>query len=111
MEAYRIYGKKFDKALKLVEENCVKLHYFHPSGREIWIVVGSEGDYIVDDSIPYCSCRDFYFKVLNGKSELCYHLLALKLAKIMKKYDEIKFQDEEYAQFIKLLLYDLVKVK
>ncbi|MCS7116998.1 MAG: SWIM zinc finger family protein [Nitrososphaerota archaeon] len=111
LEAYRAYGKKFDRALKLVENNCVKFHKFHPSGREVWTVIGSEGDQIVDPSIPYCSCRDFYFKALSSKSELCYHLLALQMAKVMEKYDEVKFYDEEYATFIKLLLHDLTKVR
>jgi predicted nucleic acid-binding Zn finger protein len=62
---YDHYGKKLEKALKLLDDKSVKLHRFSPSKREIWTVVGKEGDQLVDDSQPYCSCEYFYYQVLS----------------------------------------------
>lgn len=103
------YGEKFERALKLVERRHVKLHIFQPSGRELWTVVGMDGDRWVDGSQPYCSCRHFYYKVLRGKDETCYHLLALRMAKMLKIYDIIELNDVEYPIFLKYLLKDSVQ--
>ncbi|MEM3517938.1 MAG: SWIM zinc finger family protein [Nitrososphaerales archaeon] len=107
---YSHYGKKLEKAIKLLENKCIKLHKFSPSGREIWTVVGKEGDQLVDGSQPYCSCKYFYYKVLSGKDDICYHLLGLIIAKQISAYDIIEFQDHEYASFLKNLLRDIVKI-
>ncbi len=96
-----------ERALRLVESRSIKLHRFLPSGREVWTVVGSDGDQLVDASQPYCSCRDFHFRLLTDKEEECYHLLALKMSKESDLYDIIEFQDEEYAYFIRGLLEEL----
>ena len=106
-EEYSRYGEKFKKAVKLVEEKSVKLHHFHPSGREIWTVVGVEGDQLVDDSQPYCSCRHFHYKVLSGKDETCYHLLGVKMARRLNAYDTIDLDDTEYPILLKLLIKDI----
>jgi len=103
------YGKKVQKALKLVSERSVKLHKFLPSGREIWTVVGREGDQLVDDSQPYCSCGHFYYRVLSHKDDICYHLLGLKIAKKMQKFDVIEFQDAEYPSLLESILKDIMK--
>jgi len=85
----------------------VKLHRFLPSGREVWTAVGREGDQYIDDSQPYCSCRDFHFKTSTGKGDECYHLTALRLAKESGMYETVEFQDSEYTQFLKALLDEL----
>ena len=108
---YKAYGKKFDKAIKVVNENGVKCHRFLPSNRELWTVVGKQGDYYVDDSQNFCSCRYFYFKVLGGKDELCYHLLSLKMAKEYNMFETIEFGDMEYSLFLDNLLKDIIKKK
>lgn len=107
---YGHYGKKLEKALKLLEDKSVKLHKFSPSGREIWTVVGKEGDQLVDDSQPFCSCRHFYYKVLSEKDDICYHILGLKMARQINSYGIIEFKDSEYSSFLELLLRDIVKL-
>jgi len=107
---YGHYGKKLEKALKLLEDKSVKLHKFSPSEREIWTVVGKEGDQLVDDSQPYCSCRHFYYKVLSEKDDICYHILGLRMAKQINEYDVIELHDSEYPSFLGLLLGDIVKL-
>jgi predicted nucleic acid-binding Zn finger protein len=88
----------------------VKLHKFSPSEREIWTVVGREGDQLVDESQPYCSCKYFYYRVLSGKDDICYHLLGLVMAKQINAYDIIEFQDYEYTSFLESLLKDVVRI-
>ena len=110
MEEYSKNPEKTQKALKLVKSKSVKLNHFKPSGRELWTVVGRHGDLLLDDNQPYCSCRDFHYRVLSGKEEICYHLLALKIAKKTNSYDTINFQDEEYPFYLKSLLQDILKI-
>jgi len=107
---YGHYGKKLEKALRLVIGGGVKLHRFSPSQREIWTVVGREGDQLVDEYQPYCSCRHFYYRVLGNKDDLCYHLLGLRIAKQINKYDTVEFMDLEYHPFLELLLKDIVSL-
>jgi len=96
--------RKREKAIEIIESKRIKLHRFFPSGREIWTAVGSDGDYLLDLSQPYCSCRDFHFRFLSNKDEECYHILALKMAIKSKIFDVIDFQDEEFTSFIQGLL-------
>jgi len=60
------FGDRFDKAWRLVEEGRVKLYVFDPSGRKVWIVVGRGGEYQILPVSGYCSCSDFYFRVVDG---------------------------------------------
>jgi len=97
-----------DKALNLVESKRIKLHRFLPSGREIWTAVGREGDQLIDINQPYCSCKDFHFRLLANKKKECYHLQAFKIAKEIELYDLIVFNDSEYYYFIKGLMSELL---
>ncbi len=100
-------NSKMKKAIKIVESNRIKLHRFLPSGREIWTAVGSDGDNLLNNSQPYCSCRDFHFRLITDKEIECYHLLALRIAIKSKKYDSFNFHDEEYYFFIHGLIEEL----
>ena len=99
--------RRMERATRLVESKSIKLHRFLPGGREVWTAVGNDGDQLVDASQPYCSCRDFHFRLLTDKEEECYHLLALKMARDSNTYATIDFQDAEYASFIRMLLEEL----
>ena len=99
------------KAQKLLENQSVKLHSFNPSGRRLWTVVGTEGDFLVDfegdNEHPFCSCDDFHFRVLGGKVPECYHLMAARNAVEEGRYSVIEFSDEEFAPFLRALVRDL----
>jgi predicted nucleic acid-binding Zn finger protein len=41
-------------------------------------------------------CDDFYFRVLDQQTHLCYHLIAQKIAEAMDWYDKIEERDELY---------------
>jgi predicted nucleic acid-binding Zn finger protein len=91
---YEIFGQRFTKAFETVKENRVKKYSFKPSGRTVWIVVGRERDYLIMPDVEFCTCDDFYFRVLDREVHLCYHLIAQKLAKNLDWFAVIEEHDE-----------------
>jgi predicted nucleic acid-binding Zn finger protein len=91
---YEIFGQRFTKAFETVKENRVKKYSFKPSGRTVWIVVGRERDYLIMPEVEFCTCDDFYFRVLDREVHLCYHLIAQKLAKNLDWFAVIEEHDE-----------------
>ena len=90
------FGPRFTKAWEALQEKRVKKYVFKPSGRIVWIVVGRERDYLIMPAAEFCSCDDFYFRVMDGEVHLCYHLIAQKIATILKWYDELEENDDLY---------------
>jgi predicted nucleic acid-binding Zn finger protein len=95
-ELYEIFGQRFTRAFEALKEGRVKKYVFKPSGRTVWIVVGKERDYLIMPEAEFCSCDDFYFRVLDKEIHLCYHLLAQKLANNLGWYETIEEHDELY---------------
>ncbi len=93
---HEAFGQRFTKAFEALKENRVKKYVFQPSGRIVWIVVGNERDYLIISEAEFCTCDDFYFRVLDKKVHLCYHLIAQKLAKNLKWFENIDERDELY---------------
>lgn len=87
------YGKKFVRALRVVEEKKVEKYHFKPSDSITWIVKGRARHYMV---IPktYCTCRSFYQEVvISRESSMCYHLLAQQIAEIRGQYEIVDSTD------------------
>ena len=82
------------EAENAVRAGRVKLYMFKPSGRQRWVVVGKHGEYLVLPGSGYCSCHDFFFRVMSGEKPTCYHLIAVKLAKKKGEYEVIEEDDE-----------------
>jgi predicted nucleic acid-binding Zn finger protein len=93
---YEIFGQRFTKAFEALKENRVKKYVFKPNGKTVWIVVGKERDYLIMPEAEFCTCDDFYFRVLDKQVHLCYHLIAQKLAKNLGWYETIEEHDEIY---------------
>jgi len=91
-----VFGKRFEGALQALKEGRVKRYVFKPSKRVIWVVVGKEQDYQIIPSVDFCTCPDFYFRVLDQEIHLCYHLIAQKLAEASGRYESIEESDEFY---------------
>jgi predicted nucleic acid-binding Zn finger protein len=98
--------KNTDRVESLVSEKRVKLHFFEPSQREIWTVVGKGKEHWLDPESEFCSCPGYYFGKLSGKKS-CYHLESVNLAKKINKFEKIVFSDEEYVKFLAGLIPDL----
>src|SRR5207245_11255638 len=78
-----VFQKRFQQALVLVEEGKVRKYEFLPSGRTVWVVAGRGRDYqILPDSL-FCTCDDYYFRVMEHKKQLCYHIIAQQLSVAM----------------------------
>jgi len=95
-ELYELFGQRFTKALEALEENRVKKYVFKPSSRTVWIVIGRERDYLIMPEAEFCMCDDFYFRVLDRKIHLCYHLIAQKIARNLGWFETIEERDELY---------------
>jgi predicted nucleic acid-binding Zn finger protein len=95
-ELYELFGQRFTKALDALKENRVKKYVFKPSGRTVWIVIGRERDYLIMPEAEFCTCDDFYFRVLDRKIHLCYHLIAQKIARNLGWYETLEETDELY---------------
>jgi len=91
---YELFNQRFTKALDALKENRVKKYVFKPSGRTIWIVVGRERDYLIIPEAEFCTCDDFYFRVMDKKVHLCYHLIAQKIARNLAWFDALEENDE-----------------
>jgi predicted nucleic acid-binding Zn finger protein len=91
-----VFGQRFVKAFEALKEGRVKKYVFKPSRRIIWIVVGKERDYLIMPEAEFCPCDDFYFRVLDKKVHMCYHLIAQKIADTLKWYETIEDEDKLY---------------
>ncbi len=106
---YSKYGTKFSKAVETVISGSVKKHVFSPSGRVVFTVIGRDNEEFIDPERPFCSCNNFFFKVLSGEAELCYHLLSYKIALESKNLDTINFSDDEYAPLLSAISRDVLE--
>ncbi len=104
------YGTKLDRAIDAVVSGSVKEVRFLPSGRRVVTVVGRLGDEFIDPEKPYCSCSNFFFRVLGGREETCYHLLSYRIAKKLGRVDVVNFSDEEYGQYLTATVRDVFDV-
>jgi predicted nucleic acid-binding Zn finger protein len=104
------YGRKFDKAIDVVLAGGVKETVFRPSGRRVFTVVGNLADEFIDPEKPYCSCSNFFFRVLGGKDETCYHLLSYKIASRAGMVETTEFKDDEYGPVMKAIVGDVFSV-
>jgi len=93
-----VFQKRFPQALGLVEGEKVRKYQFSPSGRTVWVVTGRGRDYqILPDSL-FCTCDDYYFRVMEHKKQLCYHIIAQQLSEAMGKYSVVELTDSRYPE-------------
>ena len=92
----KIFGPRFTKAMDTIKEKRVKKYVFHPSKRIVWIVVGRERDYQIIPAAGFCSCDDFYYRVMDKETNICYHLIAQKIAEAMEGFDQLDEEDLLY---------------
>ena len=93
---FETFGQRFTRAFEVLNENRVKKYVFKPSGKTVWIVIGRERDYLIMPEAEFCSCDDFYFRVLDKKIHMCYHLLTQKIAQNLNWFEIIEESDESY---------------
>jgi len=90
-------GERFINGLELVDTRKVRRYDFNPSGRMVWVVQGRKDEYQVIPEIPFCYCDDYYFRVMEKKRGLCYHIIAQRIAEALDQYEKIAKGDIEYS--------------
>lgn len=93
---YEVFGQRFSRAFEALKENRVIKYVFKPSARIVWIVIGRERDYLIIPEVKFCTCNDFYYRVLDKEVHLCYHLIAQKIAYILGWFETLEENDELY---------------
>lgn len=96
----KIFEKRLPPALGIVEARNVSSYRFKPSGRTIWIVKGRKGDYQVMPESMFCTCDDYYFRVMDNKKQLCYHLVAQQIAEALGNYSVNDLSDARYSEVV-----------
>ena len=99
-------NEKSKKIKSVITEKRIKLHYFLPSNRKIWTVVGKEKEHWLEPDLKFCSCAGFYFGMLKNKKP-CYHIDSIQIAKKEELYERIEFSDDEFEGFMSGLINDL----
>ncbi len=97
------FGERFENAEELLHGRKVSRYHFSPSGRIVWSVKGRLGTYQVIPETNFCSCDDYYFRVMDNKKQVCYHYLAQRLAETMGLYESIELPDEKYPSITRQL--------
>jgi predicted nucleic acid-binding Zn finger protein len=90
------FQKRYENAVKTVEDRFVSKYMFSPSGRVVWTVKGKSGEYQIIPETNFCSCDDFYFRVMGYKRQVCYHIIAQNIANSIKLYNEYELRDSDY---------------
>lgn len=98
---FNLFGQRFIKALEAVQEKRVKKYIFEPSNRIVWIVIGKNRDYLIMPAADFCTCDDFYFRVMDRQIHLCYHLIAQKLSEASCIHDIYEERDELYETLMR----------
>ncbi|CAH1252934.1 ZSWIM7 [Branchiostoma lanceolatum] len=91
-----VFGSSLLASLDIVDRKGVT-HVTSPSGRHLYLVVGSSGKlYTCLPSGLYCPCSFFtYATLMRGESLVCKHVLAVQLAQAMGALQELSVSDEE----------------
>ncbi|MCJ7455140.1 hypothetical protein MUP07_00170 [Candidatus Bathyarchaeota archaeon] len=92
------FGDRFKNALELVDKRKVKRFRFKPSGRIVWAVKGRKEVYQVIPETNFCNCNDYYFRVMDGKRALCYHIIAQRIASALGRFETSDLRDTQYAK-------------
>ncbi|MGB9023344.1 MAG: hypothetical protein WCC94_07905 [Candidatus Bathyarchaeia archaeon] len=92
------FGDRFKNAVELVDKRKVKRFRFKPSGRIVWAVKGRKEVYQVIPETNFCNCNDYYFRVMDGKRALCYHIIAQKIASALGRFENSDLRDTQYAK-------------
>jgi predicted nucleic acid-binding Zn finger protein len=90
-------GERFTNGWQLAKSRKVRRYEFKPSARVVWAVQGRKGEYQVMPDIPFCYCDDYYFRVMERKRGLCYHIIAQRVAEALNQFEKIGKKDSQYS--------------
>ena len=91
------FGERFTNGLELANSRKVRRYEFKPSGRVVWVVEGRTNEYQVIPNLPFCYCDDYYFRVMDRKIGLCYHIIAQRIAEALHQFKILRKNDSQYS--------------
>lgn len=94
----KTFGDRFTNGLELANSKRVKRYEFSPSRRVFWAVQGRAREYQVIPDLPFCYCDDYYFRVMDRKRGLCYHIIAQRIAEALQQFTETRLNDSQYSR-------------
>lgn len=101
---YFVFKQPLLHALDLIDRHSVT-HVTCPAGRELFRVKGASGRRWYLCLLPpagYCSCPAHVYTVLvKEEVTMCKHMLAVRMAQAMGKYNELSVSDEEFAEILR----------
>ena len=95
----KTFGTRFNNAYKTVLNRKVRKYVLNPT-KQVWVVIGKGHVYQILPSVNFCSCNDFYFRVIGQEIFLCYHLLAQKLAEALDKFIVVEMCEKEFESLM-----------
>ena len=96
-ELQKTLGDRFTNGWELAISKKVRRYEFAPSGRVVWAVQGRKSEYQVMPDIPFCYCDDYYFRVMDRKRGLCYHIIAQRIAASLEQFQHVVKRDSQYS--------------
>jgi predicted nucleic acid-binding Zn finger protein len=93
----KVFGDRFTNGFELASSHKVRRYEFRPSGRVVWVVRGRTNEYQVIPDLPFCYCDDYYFRVMDRKRGLCYHIVAQRIAEALMKFQSVHKSDSQYS--------------
>ena len=90
-------GDRYTNGLELANSHGVQRFEFGPSGRVVWVVRGRTNEYQVIPDLPFCYCDDYYFRVMDRKRGLCYHIIAQRIAEALGQFNTLRKSDSQYS--------------
>ena len=96
-ELEKLLGDRFTNAWELAISKKVRRYEFAPSGRVVWAVQGRKSEYQVMPDLPFCYCDDYYFRVMDRKRGLCYHIIAQRIAAALNQFEPVPKKDSQYS--------------
>jgi len=93
----KVFGDRFTNGFDLATSHKVTRYEFTPSGRVVWVVEGRTNEYQVIPDLPFCYCDDYYFRVMDRKRGLCYHIIAQRIAEALHEFQDLSKSDSQYS--------------
>jgi predicted nucleic acid-binding Zn finger protein len=93
----KTFGDRYTNGLELANARRVQRFEFRPSGRVVWVVQGRTNEYQVIPDLPFCYCDDYYFRVMDRKRGLCYHIIAQRIAEALGQFHTVQSTDSQYS--------------
>jgi predicted nucleic acid-binding Zn finger protein len=98
----QIYPDKSTDVLQVIQRGITK-YTFKPSNRIIWTAIGENDEYLIYPKI-YCSCIDFYNRVvLKRKKLVCKHLIAQTVCEALNSFENIIVEEKDFNEFMSQL--------